>query len=130
MSRNDDEKRKNGRDNYPAFTSRHGNVEAAVWEQRTEDGKAQHRITFSRSYNREGKWERTQSFRRDDLHLVADCIHDAHDWINIRNRQLAREKAQEKSRHAPEVTSRRQPEKQQSDADKKKDLTNDPNNNP
>ncbi len=66
--------------NKPTHEMRMGKVKAAIWANATERG-TQYSITFSRLYKKAEKWERTESFGRDDLPLLVKVAELAHDWI-------------------------------------------------
>jgi hypothetical protein len=66
----------------PVQSFRLGNVKAAVWANKTGEGKTFHNVTFSRGYKDEkGEWHDSDSFGRDDLPLVAKVADQAHTWI-------------------------------------------------
>lgn len=64
----------------PAQTFRYGKIEAAIWENKTENGVL-HKVTFNRRYKDGDEWKNTTSFGRDDLPLIAKLVNKAHSWI-------------------------------------------------
>jgi len=65
----------------PAHEIRLGRVRTTLWKNRSEDGKTWFNVTVSRSYNDGGVWKDTNSFRRDDLPVVAKAMDMAYAWI-------------------------------------------------
>jgi hypothetical protein len=56
-------------------------VKAAVWPQQGERGTF-YTVTFSRIYrDRDGQWQRSESFGRDELLVLAKVADLAHSWI-------------------------------------------------
>ena len=71
----------------PVHEVRIGTVKAAVWEQETQHG-AFHNVTFSRLYrDSHDKWQRSESFGRDDLLVLAKVADAAHTWIHEQTRK-------------------------------------------
>lgn len=64
----------------PAQSFRYGNVEAAIWENETEKGTL-YNVTLTRHFKDADEWKKTDSFRRDDLLVVAKLADKAHTWI-------------------------------------------------
>lgn len=64
----------------PAHEIRLGRITCAVWENETEQG-TRHNVTFKRLYKADDQWKSTDSFGRDDLHLVAKLADLAETWI-------------------------------------------------
>jgi hypothetical protein len=57
-----------------------GNVEAAIW--RNENGdRVWYNVTFKRHYTEGDVWKSTESFRRDDLLVLAKVADNAHTLI-------------------------------------------------
>ncbi|MDA1013847.1 MAG: hypothetical protein O3A00_05260 [Planctomycetota bacterium] len=67
--------------NKPVKRFRLGRITAAVWLNRNEKGDAWYTITITRSYKDGDSWKDTESFRRDDLPLVAKVADLAFAWI-------------------------------------------------
>jgi hypothetical protein len=57
-----------------------GRITCAIWENETEQG-TRHNVTFRRIYKADDQWKSTDSFGRDDLHLVAKVADSAETWI-------------------------------------------------
>lgn len=64
----------------PVHEVRFGNVKAAVWENRNQNG-TWHSVSLSRSYKDGDAWRNVDSFGKDDLLLVAKAADLAHTWI-------------------------------------------------
>lgn len=57
-----------------------GNIEAAIW--RNENGgRFWYNVTFKRHYKEGDVWKSTESFRRDDLLVLAKVADSAHTLI-------------------------------------------------
>lgn len=79
----------------PVQNFRLGSVKAAVWANKTDDGKTFYNVTFIRGYKDEkGEWHDTDSFGRDDLPLIAKLADQAHTWIYA---EQAKERAAQKA---------------------------------
>ena len=58
-----------------------GRVKAAIWANETEHG-VRYSATLSRVYkDRDGKWQTSDSFGRDELLVLAKVCDLAHSWI-------------------------------------------------
>lgn len=66
--------------NKPVHRVKMGLVEAAIWENRSQDG-VWHSVRFQRAYKDAETWKSTDSFGRDDLLLLAKAADHAHTWI-------------------------------------------------
>lgn len=66
--------------NQPANEIKLAQVRATIWLNR-DGGNAWYSITVSRSYRDGEDWKTTNSFRRDDLPLVAKATEMAYAWI-------------------------------------------------
>ena len=64
----------------PVAHERIGNVEAAIWRNENE-GRARFNVTFKRHYKDGDAWKSTDSFRRDDLLVLAKVADNAHTLI-------------------------------------------------
>lgn len=64
----------------PVAHERIGNVEAAIWRNEAE-GRARFNVTFKRHYKDGDAWKSTESFRRDDLLVLAKVADNAHTLI-------------------------------------------------
>lgn len=64
----------------PVHEIRLGAVKAAVWKNATPNG-TRFNVTLSRLYKEGDKWQRSESFGRDDLLLLAKVADLAHTWI-------------------------------------------------
>lgn len=71
----------------PAHEVRLGRIRAAIWSNQTEDADVWFNVTISRLFKDEGQWRDAESFRRDDLPIVAKVVDMAYSWIW--NRQAA-----------------------------------------
>ena len=78
----------------PIHEIRFGAIKAAIWENETVNG-TRHSVTFSRIYKDGDQWKRAESFRRDELLVVAKVADQAHTWII--------EQGQAKDEAAPET---------------------------
>ena len=63
-------------------------VVAAVWENKTEDGKIRHNATFERAYRTEEGYGQTGSYGARDLQNLRKAADLAHSWI-LEQRQQA-----------------------------------------
>jgi len=67
--------------NQPAHRIRMSRVEAAIWQNQSENG-ARYNVTLSRSYkDANDEWKSAESFTTNDLLVVAKVAHAAHSWI-------------------------------------------------
>ena len=64
----------------PVAHERIGNVEAAIWKNEN-GGRARYNVTFKRHYKDGDAWKSTDSFRRDDLLVLAKVADNAHTII-------------------------------------------------
>ena len=81
----------------PVHEVKVGRVRAAVWANEGEDG-TWHTVTFSRLYkDKEGRWQDSGSFSREDLPLLIKAADQAHTWLY---RPGAREEDQEAEKAA------------------------------
>jgi hypothetical protein len=66
----------------PVHEVRLGAIKAAIWKNDTSNG-VRFNVTFSRLYKdkEEDQWRSTDSFGRDDLHLVGKVADQAESWI-------------------------------------------------
>lgn len=77
----------------PVHEIRFGRVKGAIWENEVPQG-IRYNVTFQRIYRDEETWKTSDSFGRDDLHLVQKVADLAHTWIY--------EQAQENSERSSE----------------------------
>ena len=69
--------------NKPVFTRRLNSVEAAIWQNESEDSNW-HNITFQRTYRDEqGVIQNTSNFRMDDLPALAFMAVKAYDQLAL-----------------------------------------------
>ena len=76
--------------NEPVYQYRIGRVVGTVWFNESDNGRGRHSVQLSRLYraNDEDGWQRSKSFGRDDLPLVAKVADHCHTWIHeIRRKQ-------------------------------------------
>ena len=66
----------------PIHEVRLGCVKAAIWKNETDTGP-RYNATVNRIYKdkEDEQWKSTESFRRDDLLLLAKVADQAHSWI-------------------------------------------------
>ncbi|QDT57101.1 hypothetical protein Pan44_51670 [Caulifigura coniformis] len=67
--------------NQPIRRLRIGNIGAAIFENRTEEGKTFYNVQFTRGYRTDDGWKNTRSFGKDDLLAHAKLCDQAHSWI-------------------------------------------------
>ncbi len=69
--------------NKPILTvSAGGGVKASVWKNNNSaDGSDFYSVTLNRSYEKDGEWNETQSFRRDDLPKLEYALNKAYEFI-------------------------------------------------
>ena len=65
----------------PVKEVRLGRIRAAVWANQSRDYSIWFSVTVSRLYRDGEQWKDTQSFRRDDLPVVAKVLDMAYAWI-------------------------------------------------
>ncbi|MBI3861095.1 MAG: hypothetical protein HY290_04285 [Planctomycetia bacterium] len=65
----------------PDKTFRLGRIKAAIWANRTEDGKVWFNVEPTRRYKEGDKWHDATTFGHDDLPIVALAINMAYEWI-------------------------------------------------
>src|SRR5262249_35841122 len=72
----------------PAGEIRYSRPRATIWKQESDKGPW-YSVVLTRSYqDAQGDWQRSSSFGRDDLLLVAKLCDQAHSWIH---RQTAKD---------------------------------------
>lgn len=80
--------------NKPVHRIRIGTMQASIWE--IPVGQSiRHRVTFRRSYLRDGQWKETQSFDRDDMPRLMKCADLAHSWIFTHGKRTATDETSE-----------------------------------
>lgn len=68
--------------NKPVHEIRMGRICGAIWLQHGNDGQTWHNVTLSRIYrDNDGNWQRSDSFGRTDLPLVAKVADLCHTWV-------------------------------------------------
>lgn len=67
--------------NPPIHRIRIGNIAAAIFENRTEEGPPFFNAQFQRGYRTTEGWRNTRSFGRDDLLALAKLADQTHSWI-------------------------------------------------
>lgn len=70
----------------PVHEIRLGPIKATIWRNETEAG-VRHNATFSRLHKNDDKREASQSFGRDDLHLLAKLADQTHTWVCAQGKQ-------------------------------------------
>lgn len=65
----------------PAVKLRYGSLSAAIWQNDTDNGPY-YSVTFQRSYKEGESFKNSQSFRRDDLLVLAKLADAAHTKIH------------------------------------------------
>lgn len=66
---------------HPAHRVQLGRIQAAVWQNDTEQG-VRYNTTFSRSYKDGEEWKHSDSYGRDDLLVIAEAARQAYLWIH------------------------------------------------
>jgi hypothetical protein len=64
--------------NKPAAELRIGRITATIWRNRTQDDKPFYSVQLNRIFRTDDGWQRTPSFGRDDLLVVAKLADLAH----------------------------------------------------
>lgn len=64
----------------PTANIRIGNIETAIWKNETEDGMREN-VTFKRRYKDGDGWKSSESFRQDDLLVLAKVPDTAHSTV-------------------------------------------------
>lgn len=68
--------------NKPVHEIRMGRICGAIWPQQGTEGQTWFNVTLSRIYrDNGGAWQRSDSFGRTDLPLVAKVADQCHTWI-------------------------------------------------
>ncbi len=67
--------------NQPVHRLRIGSISAAIFENKTQDGKTFYNAQFDRSYRDGETWKHTTSYGRDDLLILAKLVDQVHSWI-------------------------------------------------
>ena len=65
----------------PTHEFKLGSIRVTVWKNQTADGKPWFNVRTSRLFKDDGKWRDADSFRRDDLPIVALAVNMAYEWI-------------------------------------------------
>jgi hypothetical protein len=68
-----------------------GSIRAAVWSNKSEDGRTWFQVTIARLYKDGDQWKDSASFRRDDLPLVMKVADLALSWILAEQAKLGHE---------------------------------------
>jgi len=71
-------------------------VTAAVWENQ-HDGKSRFKVTLTKSYKDDGKWERTSSLDASDIPYAVKVLDQAHTWEAEERHRRAAERGGEGS---------------------------------
>ncbi len=72
----------------PVHEVKLGSIRAAVWMNKSEDGRTWFNVTIARLYKDSEQWQDSASFRRDDLPLVAKVADLALSWILVEQAKL------------------------------------------
>ena len=79
----------------PVHEVKFGKIRAAVWANEMESG-IWHSVTFSRLYkDKEGKWQDSDSFSREDLPLLIKAADQVHTFLYQRAPREAAGEGQE-----------------------------------
>jgi hypothetical protein len=70
----------NNKNNKPVSEVRYGTIVASIWKQVSGKG-TYYNVTFARIYKDGNKWQRSESFGRDDLLTVVKAANEAHTRI-------------------------------------------------
>ena len=74
----------------PAFKTRYGRVEAAVWARDLDEGGTVFSVTLHRNYpDKEGRWQRTGALDEQDLLPAAKALDECYVFIQ-KDRQAGR----------------------------------------
>lgn len=74
--------------NRPVHDVRMGRICGAIWTQAGTDGQTWYTVTISRIYrDNDGNWQRSDSFNRTDLPLVAKVADLCHTWVYQQGQQ-------------------------------------------
>ena len=65
----------------PVHRIRLSNISAAIFENKTNEGKSYFNVQFDRSYKDGDEWKNTHNFGRDDLLQLAKVADQSHTWI-------------------------------------------------
>ena len=65
----------------PVHRIRIGNISAAIFENRTDQGTSFYNAQFQRGYRTADGWRNTRSFGRDDLLALAKLADQTHSWM-------------------------------------------------
>jgi hypothetical protein len=78
--------------NMPVHEVKFGRVRATIWANDGESG-VWHSVKLTRLYkDKEGKWQDTDGFNREDLPLLIKAADEAHSWLY---RSAGREESEE-----------------------------------
>ena len=59
----------------PELEIKAGNIQASAWKNETEGGESRYNISLSRFYkDRQNRWQRTTSFRKNDLPALGEVV--------------------------------------------------------
>ena len=73
----------------PALEIKVGSIQASAWKNQSEDGRYYHTISLARLYkNRQNRWQRTSSFRRNDLSALSEVVAQLQAQLNDRAPRL------------------------------------------
>ena len=78
----------------PVHEVKLGSIRAAVWANKSEDGRTWFNVTIGRLYRDGEQWKDSASFRRDDLPLVAKVADLALAWILAEQAKLGNEEVE------------------------------------
>ena len=71
----------------PAFRTRYGRVEAAVWARDLDEGGTVFGVTLHRNYpDKEGRWQRTGALDEQDLLPAAKALDECYVFIRMDRR--------------------------------------------
>lgn len=65
----------------PAHKVNLGRIRATIWRNQKQDADVWYNVVVSRRFKDEDGWRDADSFRRDDLPIVAKAVDMAYDWI-------------------------------------------------
>ena len=58
-----------------------GNITAAIWANKTKEGRVWFNVKVTRSYKDGDEWKDISTFRRDELPVAALALNMAYAWI-------------------------------------------------
>jgi len=67
----------------PIHTIRSANfTSASIWKKEDKNGEVFYTVNGDRSYQKDGQWQRTNSFRHEELPMVRKLYAEAEAWLD------------------------------------------------